>query len=169
MATMAKMNTLSNIVSEICGNLRTSANGFIYLAKLRRSMRQSMSRYDYRTAQISLCECTVSHTNSIGDRNRMSKTELKHPGRYCPGSPQTRFVASRFNVRFYESTDKVSRLIDIPRHEIFDDQARKQFINRSPNCNPFGSGETPLSFNDFDVFTKVCANSSLGLCVATEK
>ncbi|KAI6754403.1 hypothetical protein HG530_012917 [Fusarium avenaceum] len=40
-------------------------------------------------------------------------------------------------------------------HEIFDDQARKQFINRSPNCNPFGSGETPLSFNDFDVFTKI--------------
>ncbi|KAF4445070.1 hypothetical protein F53441_10994 [Fusarium austroafricanum] len=39
-------------------------------------------------------------------------------------------------------------------HDIFDDQARKQFLNRSPNYNPFGSGETPLKFNDFDIFTK---------------
>ncbi|KAM0293100.1 hypothetical protein ACHAPQ_006520 [Fusarium lateritium] len=40
-------------------------------------------------------------------------------------------------------------------HDIFDDQARKQFVNKSPNYNPFGSGETPLKFNDFDVFTKI--------------
>ncbi|PCD45119.1 hypothetical protein AU210_000562 [Fusarium oxysporum f. sp. radicis-cucumerinum] len=40
-------------------------------------------------------------------------------------------------------------------HEIFDDQARKQFTKRSPNYNPFGSGETPLKFNDFDIFTKI--------------
>ncbi|KAM0339472.1 hypothetical protein ACHAPU_010919 [Fusarium lateritium] len=40
-------------------------------------------------------------------------------------------------------------------HEIFDDQARKQFITKSPNYNPFGSGETSLKFSDFDVFTKV--------------
>ncbi|RFN42966.1 hypothetical protein FIE12Z_12675 [Fusarium flagelliforme] len=39
-------------------------------------------------------------------------------------------------------------------HEIFDDQARKQFSNRSPNYNPFGSADAPLKFNDFDVFTK---------------
>ncbi|KAF4961950.1 hypothetical protein FSARC_9941 [Fusarium sarcochroum] len=40
-------------------------------------------------------------------------------------------------------------------HDIFDDQARKQFVNRSPNYNPFGSGETPLKFDDFDIFTKI--------------
>ncbi|SCV51381.1 related to nasopharyngeal carcinoma susceptibility protein LZ16 [Fusarium fujikuroi] len=40
-------------------------------------------------------------------------------------------------------------------HEIFDDQARKQFTKKSPNYNPFGSGETPLKFNDFDIFTKI--------------
>jgi hypothetical protein len=46
-------------------------------------------------------------------------------------------------------------LIVIRRHDIFDDQARKQFTKRSPNYNPFGSGETPLKFKDFDIFTKV--------------
>ncbi|KAF5655991.1 nasopharyngeal carcinoma susceptibility-like protein [Fusarium sp. NRRL 25303] len=40
-------------------------------------------------------------------------------------------------------------------HEIFDDQARKQFTKKSPNYNPFGSDETPLKFNDFDIFTKI--------------
>ncbi|KAJ4272392.1 hypothetical protein NW762_001105 [Fusarium torreyae] len=40
-------------------------------------------------------------------------------------------------------------------HDIFDDQARKQFVNKSPNYNPFGSGETSLKFDDFDIFTKI--------------
>ncbi|KAF5020714.1 hypothetical protein F66182_7276 [Fusarium sp. NRRL 66182] len=40
-------------------------------------------------------------------------------------------------------------------HEIFDDQARKQFSNRSPKYNPFGSGDTPIKFDDFDIFTKI--------------
>ncbi|RGP72806.1 hypothetical protein FSPOR_2553 [Fusarium sporotrichioides] len=40
-------------------------------------------------------------------------------------------------------------------HEIFDDQVRKQFANRSPNYNPFGSADAPLKFNDFDIFTKI--------------
>ncbi|RGP63826.1 hypothetical protein FLONG3_9794 [Fusarium longipes] len=44
-------------------------------------------------------------------------------------------------------------------HEIFDDQARKQFVNRSPNYNPFGSADAPLKFNDFDIFTKVSSSS----------
>ncbi|GKU02254.1 hypothetical protein FLAG1_04461 [Fusarium langsethiae] len=40
-------------------------------------------------------------------------------------------------------------------HEIFDDQVRKQFANRSPNYNPFDSADAPLKFNDFDIFTKI--------------
>ncbi|KAF4462911.1 nasopharyngeal carcinoma susceptibility LZ16 [Fusarium albosuccineum] len=39
-------------------------------------------------------------------------------------------------------------------HEIFDDQARKQFTTKSPNYNPFGDDESPVKFNDFDIFTK---------------
>lgn len=41
------------------------------------------------------------------------------------------------------------------RHDIFDDQMRKQFSNKSPNYNPFGTTDAPLKFNDFDIFTKV--------------
>ncbi|KAI1057901.1 hypothetical protein LB506_000015 [Fusarium annulatum] len=51
--------------------------------------------------------------------------------------------------------DMLFLLMVIRRHEIFDDQARKQFTKKSPNYNPFGSGETPLKFNDFDIFTKI--------------
>ncbi|KAM5356341.1 hypothetical protein ACJ41O_002987 [Fusarium nematophilum] len=40
-------------------------------------------------------------------------------------------------------------------HDIFDDQARKQFLNKSPGYNPFGDDETPVKFNDFDIFTKI--------------
>ncbi|KAF4490223.1 nasopharyngeal carcinoma susceptibility LZ16 [Fusarium agapanthi] len=40
-------------------------------------------------------------------------------------------------------------------HEIFDEQARKQFTKRSSNYNPFGPGATPLKFIDFDIFTKI--------------
>ncbi|KAF4976938.1 hypothetical protein FZEAL_6473 [Fusarium zealandicum] len=39
-------------------------------------------------------------------------------------------------------------------HEIFDDQARKQFLGKSPSYNPFGDGETPIKFDDFDIFAK---------------
>lgn len=53
-------------------------------------------------------------------------------------------------------------LMVIRRHEIFDDQARKQFTKKSPNYNPFGSGETPLKFNDFDIFTKVGHEDIMG-------
>lgn len=84
----------------------------------------------------------------------MPQAELEHLGRHCPRPPQTSFVASWFNVRFQELGDAVFLLMVIRRHEIFDDQARKQFTKRSPNYNPFGSGETPLKFNDFDIFTK---------------
>jgi hypothetical protein len=42
------------------------------------------------------------------------------------------------------------------RHDIFDSQARKQYLDKAPDRNPFGDDETPLPFRDFDVFTKVC-------------
>ncbi|KAL2684936.1 hypothetical protein Neosp_006029 [[Neocosmospora] mangrovei] len=40
-------------------------------------------------------------------------------------------------------------------HEILDDQTRKQFLTKSPGYNPFGDDETPIKFNDFDIFTKI--------------
>ncbi|KAL7807694.1 Sfi1 spindle body domain-containing protein [Trichoderma gracile] len=42
-------------------------------------------------------------------------------------------------------------------HASFDDQARKQYLLKSPdtNTNPFGDDDAPKSFADFDVFTKI--------------
>lgn len=89
-----------------------------------------------------------------GNRGRMPETKFDYANGYCPCPSQTRIVASWFNVCFREPAESVLLTTD-HRHEIFDDQARKQFANRSPNYNPFGSSDAPLKFNDFDVFTKV--------------
>lgn len=48
----------------------------------------------------------------------------------------------------------------IVRHEIFDGQARKQYLAKAPELNPFGDEETPLRFQDFDVFTKVSSTAT---------
>ncbi|UKZ78069.1 hypothetical protein TrVFT333_005803 [Trichoderma virens FT-333] len=39
-------------------------------------------------------------------------------------------------------------------HESFDDQARRQYILKSPDSNPFGDEDEPRSFADLDIFTK---------------
>lgn len=46
-------------------------------------------------------------------------------------------------------------MLTASRHEIFDSQARKQFLDKAPDRNPFGTEEEPTRFQDFDVFTKV--------------
>ncbi|KAI9171903.1 hypothetical protein HJFPF1_01394 [Paramyrothecium foliicola] len=38
---------------------------------------------------------------------------------------------------------------------IFDDQARKQYLALAPLRNPFGNGDDPNKFSNFDVFTKI--------------
>ncbi|UKZ52252.1 hypothetical protein TrVGV298_006027 [Trichoderma virens] len=40
-------------------------------------------------------------------------------------------------------------------HESFDDQARRQYILKSPDSNPFGDEDEPRSFADLDIFTKI--------------
>ncbi|KAK3394539.1 hypothetical protein B0H63DRAFT_49218 [Podospora didyma] len=40
-------------------------------------------------------------------------------------------------------------------HELFDEYTRRQFVSKAPDRNPFGTGETPARFADFDVFTKI--------------
>ncbi|KAK7416124.1 hypothetical protein QQX98_005452 [Neonectria punicea] len=40
-------------------------------------------------------------------------------------------------------------------HEIFDEQARKQYMTKLPSDNPFGDNETPAKFSDFEVLTKI--------------
>ncbi|KAF1989432.1 hypothetical protein K402DRAFT_411025 [Aulographum hederae CBS 113979] len=40
--------------------------------------------------------------------------------------------------------------------EIFDEYARRQYVAKAPHRNPFGIDEEPKSFNEFDVFTKIC-------------
>ncbi|KAK6443392.1 hypothetical protein LTR95_000218 [Oleoguttula sp. CCFEE 5521] len=38
---------------------------------------------------------------------------------------------------------------------IFDEYTRRQFQAKAPTRNPFGEDETPLSFNTFDIYTKI--------------
>lgn len=85
----------------------------------------------------------------------MSEAEFDRPRRHRPGAPKTRFVASRFNVCSHDLMRDFDPLMTTQRHEILDDQTRKQFLTKSPGYNPFGDDETPLKFNDFDIFTKV--------------
>ncbi|KAK0628153.1 hypothetical protein B0T17DRAFT_631170 [Bombardia bombarda] len=40
-------------------------------------------------------------------------------------------------------------------HESFDEYTRRQYISKAPDKNPFGIGEEPAKFADFDVFTKI--------------
>ncbi|KAH7136639.1 hypothetical protein EDB81DRAFT_87959 [Dactylonectria macrodidyma] len=40
-------------------------------------------------------------------------------------------------------------------HEILDEQARKQFLAKAPSDNPFGDGDVPAKFSEFDVPTKI--------------
>jgi hypothetical protein len=42
-----------------------------------------------------------------------------------------------------------------PRPAIFDEYARRQFVAKAPERNPFGEEEEPNKFDDFDVFTKI--------------
>ncbi|KAM3071350.1 hypothetical protein ACMFMG_008942 [Clarireedia jacksonii] len=39
--------------------------------------------------------------------------------------------------------------------DIFDEYARRQYVTKAPDRNPFGTEEEPAKFTDFDVFTKV--------------
>ncbi|KAF2199230.1 hypothetical protein GQ43DRAFT_125283 [Delitschia confertaspora ATCC 74209] len=39
--------------------------------------------------------------------------------------------------------------------EIFDEYTRRQYVAKAPQRNPFGTGEAPHKFNDFDIFTKI--------------
>ncbi|KAI6779096.1 Reticulocyte-binding protein 2 a-like protein [Emericellopsis cladophorae] len=39
-------------------------------------------------------------------------------------------------------------------HDIFDSQARKQYLDKAPDANPFGNDDAPARFQDFDVPTK---------------
>jgi hypothetical protein len=45
--------------------------------------------------------------------------------------------------------------------EIFDEYARRQYIAKAPQRNPFGSEEEPAKFIDFDIFTKASTLSWL--------
>ncbi|KAL7892595.1 hypothetical protein HDV63DRAFT_244844 [Trichoderma sp. SZMC 28014] len=40
-------------------------------------------------------------------------------------------------------------------HEAFDNQARMQYVLRSPESNPFGDEDAPKGFSDLDVFAKI--------------
>ncbi|KAK8252217.1 hypothetical protein IWZ00DRAFT_265409 [Phyllosticta capitalensis] len=39
--------------------------------------------------------------------------------------------------------------------EIFDEYARRQYVAKAPQRNPFGVEEEPIKFNDMDTFTKI--------------
>lgn len=45
--------------------------------------------------------------------------------------------------------------------DLFDEYTRRQYVARRPAQNPFGTDETPASFHDFDVFTKLAVLQQL--------
>ncbi|KAI1133547.1 hypothetical protein F5Y10DRAFT_964 [Nemania abortiva] len=40
-------------------------------------------------------------------------------------------------------------------HDLFDEYTRRQYVAKAPDRNPFGTGETPVKFNDFDAVLKI--------------
>lgn len=52
--------------------------------------------------------------------------------------------------------------------EIFDEQARRQFQNKLPDRNPFGTEESPVDFAQFDIFTKVRATFGIESRIRTD-
>ncbi|KAL8875321.1 MAG: hypothetical protein Q9198_006301 [Flavoplaca austrocitrina] len=38
---------------------------------------------------------------------------------------------------------------------IFDEYTRRQYVAKAPDTNPFGTDETPKTFDEFDIFTKL--------------
>jgi hypothetical protein len=44
---------------------------------------------------------------------------------------------------------------DTHRPENFDEYARRQYVAKAPQRNPFGTDEIPNKFDDFDVFHKI--------------
>ncbi|KAI0427290.1 hypothetical protein F5Y09DRAFT_316705 [Xylaria sp. FL1042] len=40
-------------------------------------------------------------------------------------------------------------------HDLFDEYTRRQYVAKAPDRNPFGCGETPSRFNDFDALLKI--------------
>ncbi|KAF2266879.1 hypothetical protein CC78DRAFT_552246 [Lojkania enalia] len=47
--------------------------------------------------------------------------------------------------------------------DIFDEFARRQYVAKAPDRNPFGTDEIPNKFNHFDVFTKIKVLQQLSL------
>lgn len=42
-----------------------------------------------------------------------------------------------------------------PRHEIFAEYTRRQYLAKAPQRNPFGDEEDPTPFNELDIFTRI--------------
>jgi len=40
-------------------------------------------------------------------------------------------------------------------YNIWDEYTRRQYLAKAPHLNPYGEGETPNRFRDFDIFTKI--------------
>ncbi|KAI1419280.1 hypothetical protein F5Y12DRAFT_778921 [Xylaria sp. FL1777] len=40
-------------------------------------------------------------------------------------------------------------------HDLFDEYTRRQYVAKAPDRNPFGTGEPPARFNDFDALLKI--------------
>ncbi|KAI0489627.1 hypothetical protein F4859DRAFT_159478 [Xylaria cf. heliscus] len=40
-------------------------------------------------------------------------------------------------------------------HDLFDEYTRRQYVAKAPDRNPFGTGESPAKFNDFDAVLKI--------------
>lgn len=98
----------------------------------------------------------------------MSQTEFTGSRRYCFGTIKNGHLTSWPYVcisllALFFSRVNVRRLTSMQSLEAFDNQARMQYVLRSPESNPFGDEDAPKGFSDLNVFTKVSATVELGL------
>lgn len=92
----------------------------------------------------------------------MSQTKFTRSRRYCFSTLENGHITSWsyvciFLIAFSLSGANVQRLTSKQSHEAFDNQARMQYVLRSPESNPFGDENDPKGFSDLHVFTKVSA------------
>ena len=78
---------------------------------------------------------------------------VRKAGTDWPGAFEACVVTQGPNV-CCSRTQTYARLTRV-RPAIFDEYARRQFVAKAPERNPFGEDEEPNKFDDFDVFTKI--------------
>ena len=66
-----------------------------------------------------------------------------------------KFLSSHRSLTYVPGLFMIRLVLTRDSHENFDEYSRRQFLAKDAAKNPFGNGEEPLRFADFDVYKKV--------------